>query len=50
MEDPGYPGASQAFQSARASVIPIPVDGDGIDCRKGDKVISRRPCGVCNTS
>jgi GntR family transcriptional regulator / MocR family aminotransferase len=31
MEDPGYPGASQAFQSAGASVIPIPVDTDGID-------------------
>jgi GntR family transcriptional regulator / MocR family aminotransferase len=31
MEDPGYPGASQAFQSAGASVIPIPVDGDGMD-------------------
>jgi GntR family transcriptional regulator/MocR family aminotransferase len=31
MEDPGYPGASQAFQSTGASVIPIPVDGDGID-------------------
>ena len=31
MEDPGYPGASQAFQSAGASVIPIPVHGDGID-------------------
>jgi len=31
MEDPGYTGASQAFQSAGASVIPIPVDRDGID-------------------
>src|SRR5216683_7150966 len=26
MEDPGYPGAFQAFQSAGARVIPIPVD------------------------
>jgi GntR family transcriptional regulator / MocR family aminotransferase len=31
MEDPGYPGASQALQSAGASMIPIPVDGNGID-------------------
>jgi GntR family transcriptional regulator/MocR family aminotransferase len=31
MEDPGYPGASRAFQNAGASMIPIPVDGDGID-------------------
>jgi len=30
-EDPGYPGAFQAFQSAGASVIPIPVDRDGVD-------------------
>jgi GntR family transcriptional regulator/MocR family aminotransferase len=34
MEDPGYPGASQAFQNAGANVIPIPVDGDGIDVAK----------------
>jgi GntR family transcriptional regulator / MocR family aminotransferase len=31
MEDPGYTGASQAFQSDGATVIPIPVDRDGID-------------------
>lgn len=37
MEDPGYPGASQAFQSAGASVIPIPVDGDGIDVARAIK-------------
>ena len=37
MEDPGYPGASQTFQSAGASVIPIPVDGDGIDVATGIK-------------
>ena len=37
MEDPGYPGASQAFQNAGANVIPIPVDGDGIDVASGIK-------------
>jgi GntR family transcriptional regulator/MocR family aminotransferase len=37
MEDPGYPGASQVFQSAGASVIPIPIDGDGIDVARGIK-------------
>jgi GntR family transcriptional regulator/MocR family aminotransferase len=37
MEDPGYPGASQAFQNAGASVIPIPVDGAGIDVARGIK-------------
>jgi GntR family transcriptional regulator / MocR family aminotransferase len=35
MEDPGYPGASQAFQNNGASVIPIPVDGNGIDVARG---------------
>jgi GntR family transcriptional regulator/MocR family aminotransferase len=37
MEDPGYPGACQAFQGAGASVIPIPVDGDGIDVARAIK-------------
>src|SRR5246127_5507490 len=37
MEDPGYPGASQAFQNAGANVIPIPVDGNGIDVASGIK-------------
>jgi GntR family transcriptional regulator/MocR family aminotransferase len=37
MEDPGYPGAFQAFQSAGARVIPIPVDKDGIDVARGIK-------------
>lgn len=37
MEDPGYPGASQAFQSAGANVLPIPVDGDGMDIGKAIK-------------
>jgi GntR family transcriptional regulator/MocR family aminotransferase len=37
MEDPGYPGASQAFQNAGASVIPIPVDRDGIDVARAIK-------------
>jgi GntR family transcriptional regulator/MocR family aminotransferase len=37
MEDPGYPGASHAFQNAGASVIPVPVDGDGIDVARAIK-------------
>jgi GntR family transcriptional regulator/MocR family aminotransferase len=38
MEDPGYPGASQAFESAGANVIPIPVDANGIDVAKAMKL------------
>jgi GntR family transcriptional regulator/MocR family aminotransferase len=37
MEDPGYPGASQTFQNAGASVISIPVDAAGIDVARGIK-------------
>jgi GntR family transcriptional regulator / MocR family aminotransferase len=37
MEDPGYPGASQTFQNAGATVVPIPVDRDGIDVATGIK-------------
>jgi GntR family transcriptional regulator/MocR family aminotransferase len=38
MEDPGYPGASLAFQGAGANVIPIPVDGNGIDVARAVKL------------
>lgn len=31
MEDPGYSGARQAFARANAQVVPISVDGEGID-------------------
>ncbi|HEY9138561.1 MAG TPA: PLP-dependent aminotransferase family protein, partial [Terriglobus sp.] len=38
MEDPGYPGASQAFRSVGASVIPVPVDRDGVDVAEAMKL------------
>src|SRR3984893_6604604 len=31
MEEPGYPGARQAFMTAGAHLIPVPVDNEGID-------------------
>jgi GntR family transcriptional regulator/MocR family aminotransferase len=31
IEDPGYPGATFALRAAGATLIPIPVDSDGID-------------------
>jgi GntR family transcriptional regulator/MocR family aminotransferase len=31
MEEPGYPGARQAFRTAGAQLIPVPVDDEGID-------------------
>ena len=37
MEDPGYPGASRAFQNAGARMNPIPVDRDGIDVARAIK-------------
>ncbi|MBB6186851.1 PLP-dependent aminotransferase family protein [Rhodanobacter sp. MP7CTX1] len=31
MEEPGYPGAHQAFTTAGAQMIPVPVDQEGLD-------------------
>ena len=30
MEDPGYPGARRSWEEARATVIPVPVDQEGL--------------------
>jgi GntR family transcriptional regulator/MocR family aminotransferase len=38
MEDPGYPGALQAFWSAGAKVVPVPVDDEGLHVRKGQEL------------
>ncbi|KRE90968.1 hypothetical protein ASG87_02225 [Frateuria sp. Soil773] len=35
MEDPGYPGAHQAFRTAGVRMVPVPVDGEGIDVGEG---------------
>jgi GntR family transcriptional regulator/MocR family aminotransferase len=35
MEDPGYFGARQVLQGAGAAVVPIPVDGAGLDVGRG---------------
>lgn len=35
MEDPGYPGARAAFQLGGARVVPVPVDGGGLDVAEG---------------
>jgi GntR family transcriptional regulator/MocR family aminotransferase len=34
-EDPGYVGARAALQGAGARLVPVPVDGEGIDVREG---------------
>lgn len=31
MEDPGYPGARAALLAAGARIVPVPIDGDGLD-------------------
>ena len=38
MEDPGYSGALDAFRSAAATVIPLPIDEEGMDVRAGRKL------------
>jgi GntR family transcriptional regulator / MocR family aminotransferase len=35
MEDPGYTGAFHAFRAAGASIVPVPVDADGVDVSVG---------------
>lgn len=35
MEDPGYPGASQALRAAGGIIIPVPIDKDGLDVDTG---------------
>ena len=39
VEEPGYPGAQQAFSTVKAKLIPVPVDGEGIDVQR---IVSRR--------
>lgn len=35
MEEPGYPGARQAFMGAGARLVPVPVDQEGLDVAQG---------------
>src|SRR6266496_465049 len=37
MEDPGYPRARAAFKSAQLSVVPLPVDSEGLNSAVGPK-------------
>jgi GntR family transcriptional regulator/MocR family aminotransferase len=41
MEDPGYPGASQALKAAGANVVPIPVDAEGLNVEKAMELSPR---------
>lgn len=41
MEDPGYFGATAAFRNARAKIIPVPVDKDGLVVSKGERLWRR---------
>ncbi|MEO5821079.1 MAG: PLP-dependent aminotransferase family protein [Vicinamibacteraceae bacterium] len=35
LEEPGYPGARAALAGAGARIVPVPVDGDGLDVAAG---------------
>jgi GntR family transcriptional regulator/MocR family aminotransferase len=37
VEDPGYPGARQALMMAGAKLVPVPVDGEGLDVAEGTR-------------
>ncbi|MEO5815278.1 MAG: PLP-dependent aminotransferase family protein [Gemmatimonadaceae bacterium] len=36
LEDPGYFGAKAAFEAARACIVPVPVDSEGLDASAGE--------------
>ncbi|WP_020655417.1 MocR-like pyridoxine biosynthesis transcription factor PdxR [Massilia niastensis] len=38
MEDPGYPGASQALRAYGARVVDVPVDGAGLQVAEGERL------------
>ena len=38
VEEPGYPGAKGAFSGAGAKLVPVPVDGEGLDVAAGEKL------------
>ena len=35
MEEPGYPGAHQAFVTAGAKMVPVPIDREGVNIKEG---------------
>ena len=41
VEDPGYFGAAIAFRNARARIVPVPVDEEGISVAKGSRLAPR---------
>jgi GntR family transcriptional regulator/MocR family aminotransferase len=36
IEDPGYPGFRSALRGSGVNVVPVPVDGDGLDVKAGE--------------
>ena len=38
LEEPGYPGARTAFEFSGATVVPVPVDAEGIDVSAGESL------------
>jgi GntR family transcriptional regulator/MocR family aminotransferase len=41
IEDPGYPGARIAFEAAGARLVPVPLDGEGLDVGAGERAAPR---------
>jgi GntR family transcriptional regulator / MocR family aminotransferase len=41
IEDPGYPGAVDAFRTAGAKIVPVRVDAEGIDLAQGQRLYPR---------
>jgi GntR family transcriptional regulator/MocR family aminotransferase len=41
MEEPGYPGAHQAFAAFGCRLVPVPVDREGLDVQEGTRLCRR---------
>ncbi len=41
VEDPGYPGARAAFAAVGARLVPVPLDGEGLDVAAGARLAPR---------
>lgn len=41
IEDPGYPGARAAFAAVGARLVPVPLDGEGLDVAAGARLAPR---------
>ncbi|HVR09054.1 MAG TPA: PLP-dependent aminotransferase family protein [Thermoanaerobaculia bacterium] len=50
LEEPGYPGARSALLAAGARIVPVKVDGDGLDVEAGARIAPGARLAFCTPS